>query len=540
MGGHALGLVLLLAGSQLSELGPKIRERLERVGAEGDLRIGNERIHASRLLTTVYERRGYAPLWSEGGRLLDLSNELLDTIRGASREGLDPRDYHYDRILNLRLAVEHRGLNEPSDLLADIDLLQTDAFLVYGSHLFGGAVNPITIDPEWSVERPEIDLVQLFEGAIREKRIVETLEGLAPTQVEYGRLRDALAHFREIRAESWPRLEGGPSLKPGDRADRVRLLRERLAMALESEESSPPAEQDVYDARLVLDVIEFQRRHGLIEDGIVGGATLEALNLGPEARAAQIEMNLERWRWLPRDLGERHAIVNIAQFAIEVKEKGQVVLGMRVVVGLPYRQTPVISSVVTHTVLNPTWTVPETIVKEDVLPKVRDDVEYLATKHLRVFAGWSEDAPEIDPRSIDWRGVGPQRYRFLQDPGPTNPLGKVKFLLPNSHDVYLHDTVEPQLFQDASRIFSSGCIRLEKPFDLLWYLLRDDARWTAEDVRAAIESGKERVLRLSNPLPIHILYWTAWVDEKGRVHFRKDVYGRDEKLALALHARPPR
>lgn len=149
MRGPALGLVLLLATPASPDVGSKIRERLEHVGEDGDVRIGNERIHASRVLKTVYERRDFAPVWSEGERFVDLSNELLDTIRGASREGLDPRDYHYDGILNLRLAIEHRGLNEPSDLLADIDLLQTDAFLVYGSHLFGGAVNPITIDPEW-------------------------------------------------------------------------------------------------------------------------------------------------------------------------------------------------------------------------------------------------------------------------------------------------------------------------------------------------------------------------------------------------------
>jgi murein L,D-transpeptidase YcbB/YkuD len=272
----------------------------------------------------------------------------------------------------------------------------------------------------------------------------------------------------------------------------------------------------------------------------VGGATLEALNIGPEERAASIVVNLDRWRWLPRDLGERHAIVNIAGFALEVKESGRVVLAMKVVVGRPYRQTPVFSSRVTHVAFNPTWTVPETIANEDVLPKVRDDITYLARTHLRVFEGWSEDAPEIDPSTVDWRRADPRKYRFRADPGPWNPLGKVKFLLPNPHDVYLHDTSERQLFDRTSRIFSSGCIRLEKPFDLLWYLLRSDARWTSEDVRVALESGEEKIFRLSEPLPIHLLYWTAWVDEKGKVQFRKDVYGRDETLALALHALPPR
>jgi L,D-transpeptidase YcbB len=523
--------------SAARDISSRIEGRVEALARGERLQIGNETIHASSLLPGVYARHEYAPIWSDGERLLPVSGELIRAIGDAAADGLDPRNYHFDRIVDLRLALERPLPQAIPDLLVDLDLLQTDAFLVYASHLTSGAVDPVTIDPEWLVERPdeERDIAGALDEAVRTGAVAPSLRSLAPPQPEYSRLKQSLARYRELEQTTLRQIPGSPSIEPGERSDRIRLLRVRLAVALDPGEAPAPETDDrVYDASLVDAVETVQRRRGLVEDGVVGGATREALNEDPEELARTIAVNMERWRWLPRELGERYALVNIASFSIEVKEREAAVLSMRVVVGRPYRQTPAISSRITHIVLNPSWTVPETIAREDVLPSVRKSVGYLGKNHLRVLDGWSPDAPEVDPKTIDWRSVSPLRYRFRQDPGPWSALGRIKFLLPDSNDIYLHDTPERSLFGRASRGFSSGCIRLERPLDLMRYLIANDPRWPLPDVEKTLESGDERTLRLTDPLPIHILYWTAWVDESGALNFRKDIYQRDDAVWKAL------
>jgi murein L,D-transpeptidase YcbB/YkuD len=524
------------------DLGSRIRDRLDGFDPGRGLRIGNERVHASSALARVYRAREFAPLWSDGERLRDRSEELIQAIRSADSEGLDPGDYHYDLILNLRLAAERRGLTSATDLLVDLDLLLTDAFLLYAGHLSEGAVNPVTIDPEWFLARKEVDLVRALDEALASGRIGESLRALAPQRPEYERLRDVLVRYRELaRLPEAPALPRGSAIEPGDRDGRVTALRGRLAIALDqSEMPTPVGDRDVYDGLLVEAVKKLQRRYGLHDDGVVGGATREALNRTPEELVAQIEVNLERWRWLPENLGERFLLVNIAGFDLQAIEGRKTALSMRVVVGRPYRRTPVFTSRVTHVVLNPSWTVPETIAAEDVIPEIRKSAAYVDKMHIRVFDGWSEDAPEVDPRSIDWRTVGPLRYRLRQDPGPWSPLGRVKFLLPNEHDVYLHDTPDRKLFERAARGFSSGCIRLQEPMALLDYLLAHEPASTAERVAEARAGEEERIVPLAEPWPIHVLYWTAWVDEQGDVNFRNDLYQRDSPILEALGVKPPR
>ncbi len=287
------------------------------------------------------------------------------------------------------------------DLLVDLDLLQTDAFLVYASHRSTGAVNPVTIDPEWLVELSESDAVSALKEALRTGAIAASLRALDPPQPEYARLRASLARYRALEAANLGKLPGGPPIKPEERSDQIQVLRVRVAAALDvGEAPAPEGDDKLYDGSLVEAVKTFQKRWGLVEDGVVGGATRESLNRDPEELARQIEVNMERWRWLPRDLGERHALVNIASFNLEVKEKQETVLSMRVVVGRPYRRTPVFSSRITHIVLNPSWTVPETIVRGEVLPAVRKSISYLETHHMRVFDGWSEGAHDLDPATI--------------------------------------------------------------------------------------------------------------------------------------------
>jgi murein L,D-transpeptidase YcbB/YkuD len=300
--------------------------------------------------------------------------------------------------------------------------------------------------------------------------------------------------------------------------------------------AAEPAAPDVFDDDLVEGVKRFQYRHGLDPDGAVGEATLEALNVPVECRIEQIKANLERWRWLPSDFGERYILVNIAAFSLDVIENGRSAMKIPVIVGRDYRETPVFGADMTYVVLNPTWTVPPKLAVEDILPKVRKNPEFLGTQKIRVFSDWTEKAAEVDPATIDWSALGAARFPYLlrQDPGPENALGRIAFMLPNAYSVYLHDTPERGLFQRAERDFSSGCIRVADPIGLAEYLLAGEAGWDRRGIMAAIEKGATRSVPLPKPIPVFVVYLTAWVDEGGVTHFQRDVYNRDPVLIRAL------
>ncbi len=381
----------------------------------------------------------------------------------------------------------------------------------------------------------------MLQSALDSTGVRPALSGLLPPDPGYFLLRAALLRYRAMAAgDTCPLLPDGPKMERGDRGERVRALRDRL-VALGQLPKGLEGERDTFDEGLEAAVKQFQQRHGLDVDGVVGRATLAELNVRQAARVRQIEVNLERWRWLPQELGPRHIVINIADFSLTAVESAQAVLSMKVVVGRPYRRTPVFSEFMTYMVLNPSWEVPPTIAAEDVLPGLRKDPEYLAKQDMRLLEGWGADEREVDAKAIEWSQVTRRtlRYRFRQPPGPGNPLGKIKFMFPNKFHIYLHDTPSRQLFGKAERSFSSGCIRVEGAVDLAEYVLRGDRRWTRQRLTAALAGGVERTVPLPEPIPVHLLYWTAWVDDDGIVEFRKDVYGRDKLLDTALSEPPP-
>lgn len=532
------------AGALSNQVGELLRTRIEAAGFPPKIAIGEEVIHASIALPLFYERRIYAPAWSGDNGPLPQVDALLKAIREADQEGLRPGDYHLSRIeATLREVRQNREERRPLNpgSLVDLDLLLTDAFLIYGSHLLAGRINPETIDPEWHANRREADLALALQSALESDRIEEGLKRFLPPQGGYARLRQALARYREISAKGgWPVVAPGPKIAKGDRSDRVEALRARL-VATGDLHHRLPSEGDVFDEALAQAVLRFQRRHGLEMDGVVGRATLVALNVPAVDRIRQIEVNMERWRWLPQDLGPKYILVNIANFELDVVEGAQKVIMMRVVVGRDYRRTPVFSDKMTYLVLSPYWHVPPSIAVQDLLPLVHEDPDYLASNNIKVFSGWGAGAKEVDPRTINWSRVTPQNlnYRFRQEPGPTNVLGRVKFMFPNKFNVYLHDTPWRELFAETERTFSSGCIRVEKAIELAEYVVRGDPRWTRESILAEIEKRVEQTVRLPKPVPVHLLYWTVWADGDGSVHFRNDIYGRDRLLYEALGERPP-
>jgi murein L,D-transpeptidase YcbB/YkuD len=318
----------------------------------------------------------------------------------------------------------------------------------------------------------------------------------------------------------------------------VAALRERLHL-----EDDPGIDQDadLFDEALERAVRKFQRRHGLAADGAVGTATRAELNVSVERRVEQLELNLERRRWLPEDLGRRHIIVNIAAFALEVVEEEAVVLAMRVVVGGLEHRTPVFSDTMRYLVLNPYWNVPTDISVGEMLPKIRQDSSYLARSNVRVFLNAGPDAREVDPATVDWSAITQADFpfRLRQDPGPLNALGRVKFMFINKFNVYLHDTPARPLFEASERDFSHGCIRLQRPIELAAYLLQPDPYWHRDALLRALDVAVDYAVPLPEPVPIHLLYWTAWADRDGTIQFRRDIHGWDTPLWQALRAPPP-
>jgi L,D-transpeptidase YcbB len=499
--------------------------------------VRGERIFSAVLVESFYKGRNYRPAWSRDGHLAQ-ADTLITAVEEAYGDGLTPDYYHLGLIKSLVDRTEKK-LSAPLHA-ADLDILLTDAFITLGCHLSGGCVNPVTIESEWFTKRMDVDVSSVLERALKRKKIGEALLRLRPEQGSYTRLRQVLGQYRERAAKGeWPRVSGGPALKKDSTSYRVSELRRRLAASgdLETDEAKAG---NLFDEKLEQSVTSFQKRHGLKDDGVVGPVTLKALNVSLKQRIRQIELNMERLRWVLGNMEQRCIVVNIADFKLNVIENGSSVLSMKVVVGKPYQRTPVFTAKMTHLVINPAWNIPESIARDEILEKIKEDPRYLPQENIKVLKGWGAREKEVDPETINWSKITPDKliYKFRQEPGPSNPLGGIKFMLPNKFDVYLHDTASKRLFSENVRTFSHGCTRIEKPIELGEYLLRDAPGWTRERLLDSIEAGTQQKVLIPKPLNVHFLYLTAWVDSGGTVQFRNDIYGRDRVLDEALRRKP--
>ena len=447
--------------------------------------VAGERICDAAGLQTFYARREMRAAWDERS-----AASLLRAIDALAEDGLEPDRYHRDALGRLPPGAER-------------DILATDAFLTAATHLSHGVVDPQFARPAWCAPPPKIDVAALLQAALDDGTIAETLARVSVRHEGYRRLRKALADYRELaRNGGWAVVPAGRTLRAGDENERVAALRKRLYA---------PGDSAVFDAGLEELVRHFQAHHGLTGDGIAGPETLRELNVSADERARQIAVNMERWRWMPEDLGLSYVLVNIAAFRLDVIEGDHSVLTMKTVVGKDYTRTPFFAARIVEVIVNPWWNVPDSIATEELWPKQRRDPSYLEREHMVVTNG-----------------------RIRQRPGEWNSLGRLKFNLPNSYDVYLHDTPAKSLFERPFRAFSHGCIRLERPRDLALYLLRDQPHWTAAAIESDIATGTERAIRLTTPQPVYILYWTAWVGDDGDMEFHRDHYQRDAALAAAL------
>ena len=508
-----------------------IGAEIEQLRATGYLSVGQVDVASGDLLAEVYERRGFEPAWSGIDRL----DSLIELVRATAADGLDPEDYHFSDLQRVRdMVMNGRELNAVER--AALDIAMTDSLIRLGYHQRFGKVNPYDLDPTWNFSR-ELqgrDPATVIQEGIDAPSLTEFRDEVFPRVELYRQLQAALAEYRRIAEDGgWPVVPAGPTLRPGDSDDRLGVMARRLAVTGDL----PPGtdvEDSTYGSALETAVRNFQERHGLDADGVVGPATLGAMNVPVEQRIDQLRVNLERARWVLDNLGDDFVIVNIAGFRAHVYRDREEQWSTRVVVGKTYHKTPIFRSEIKYLVFNPTWTVPYSIATKEMLPRVKQDPDYLPSRNFEVR---DRDGNVIDPASIDWSRLSTRNfpYTFVQRPGTNNALGEIKFIFPNKYSVYLHDTPSKSLFGRSGRTFSHGCVRVEHPFEFAEVLLGPDG-WDAERVQAERMRRETRSIFLSRPMPVLLLYWTAEVGTDGQIHFYEDVYERDQAILDALNA----
>ncbi len=520
-----------------------VKEQLAARWADSPDVIHGERLIASKELAAFYQTRGNEPAWTQNGRPRAEVDSLILQISRADEEGLDASVYHLAALATLREPQIVSGSQKKwnAEQLADLDILLSDAFLLYASHLQSGKVNPRTFDAQWFVRRDSADVMNLLYETVRDGEVRRHLHELRPRHPSYLLLCRELSRYRQMaKGGGWPGVEYVAKLEPGAYSPRIAQVRRRLAASGEYVAASVH-DSLAYDDNLLEAVKNFQLEHGLEPDGVIGWNSVQEMNITAEQRCEQIVVNLERWRWLYRDLGERYILVNIPTFELAVVNHDTTVITMKVVVGKPARHTPVLSDIMTHLVLNPFWNVPVTIILQDMIPEIRRRPAYLTERSIRIYPNWDVRRAPVDPAAVDWSRLNKNNlpYLFRQDPGPENALGRIKFILHNDFDIYLHDSPAKGLFARSERAFSSGCIRVQKPFELAEILLRDSPIWNHAALEKALQSSKEMTVPLPKPYNVHLQYWTAWINGENKLRFGRDIYERDHRVAEALTLRPP-
>ena len=520
-------------GGVQSQVAEEICQRVRTEPLPTRLTVQHRNLHQLDYLISFYSRRHYQPAWlGANGKPLPAADDLLKALGEAENEGLRSSDYGRSQLQKLQATLQQSGMAADTGQLTEFDLLFSDAFLTYASHLLSGRVAPRKIDNDWAIKPRSRDIAQVLQEAVSGVGVAEALRELPPKGKGYVQMREILQNYRKVEQQGgWPTV--GATLGLGSQSAQVANLRGRL-QASGDLAAGDTVKTASYDKEVADAVRRFQKRHGLAETGAVNAATLKALNVPVAQRIRQVELNMERWRWLPDEFGSRYILVNIPSFKMNVVENDKAVMEARVVVGRQERQTPTFTANMAYLVMSPKWYVPRSIAVKDKLPQLRRNPYALAGQNIRVY---NNAGQQIDPGRVNWKGIGEGNfnYQLRQDAGPRNALGGIKFMFPNRYNVYLHDTPSRGLFSQNQRTFSSGCIRISNPVELAEYLLKHDPKWNRQTIKAAAASGKQRVVNLPEQVPVYLLYWTAWIDDNGLLNFRDDIYNRDKPMVRALY-----
>jgi murein L,D-transpeptidase YcbB/YkuD len=527
-------LSILIPGIMYAEISvPElIKSKLELLNKDQDARIAGDKFHSIEYITNLYGKNDFKPFWTKPESLED----AITGINNSFEDGLLPRDYHLEAILVLKdeIASGHGNKDEKAAKIADLDLLVTDGVILYADHLLYGKIDPITLVPTWNfgyAPIPDLNPVT-FEQSIINREIPARLSSLRPDIRQYDTMLTILAHYRVLAEEGgWPSILAGGKIEPGDRDSRIPSIRKRLLVT--GELSEPDSVNSLlYDKNLEKDIKAFQAAHALDADGIIGVGTLRELNVPVEKRVEAIRINLERIRWVAKSMPDSYIIVNIAAFWLVMVRDNQVVYSTSVVVGKPLNKTPLFRDRMRYIEFNPTWTQPTSIVKNETIPKLKKDSAYLEKNHMVLLDIKGNLVPTSD---LDMKNLSASRFPYIvrQEPGPWNALGEMKFMFPNKYDIYLHDTPSKSLFSRASRAYSHGCIRVNKPKELALKLL-EGTEYDLEKIDQIIATRETTRVNLPEPIDILLMYWTCGIDRNGKLFFVPDIYERDLNVLKEL------
>jgi L,D-transpeptidase YcbB len=488
-------------------------------------------------LRRVYLDRDYRPLWIDGSKLQDRAIDLIETLCHAEREGLRAADYDLGG-LQAELARLRESKKPNPAALAALDLRLTRAFLDYEADLLAGRLDPQAVDNGWYIKARRAAIDSTLRSALSKEVFDDMVSPLRPRQKEYQELLQKLAEYREIQAKGgWGTIAEVSRLQWGDEGPWVDVLRHRLQA---TGDLGKVGGKPIYDDEVAKAVARFQERHGIPADGSVDPKTLAALNVPVETRIRIIELNLERYRWLPSDFGKRYILVNIPDYTLHAYDDGKERLTMRVIVGEEYSHaTPVFADSMTYIVFRPQWNVPRRILVDSVIPNVRKNIHYLA-QHSYEVVDIARNEVIADPSAINWSKLDLSKlpFRVRQKAGSSNELGTVKFMFPNQFSIYLHATPADSLFEKPTRTATHGCVRVEDPVKLAGYVLDKEKGWGHQEILEAIAADPTKDIAptsvyLKHPVPVYLVYLTAFVRD-GVLHFRDDPYGKDHRAMARM------
>ncbi len=531
-----LGCMLLAAGSR-ADVGQELIDIHERLFQNGStLRIFQDAdIHERRLVSGIYQLNDYRVVWPDPG----YAGEMVRLLQASEAEGLEPADYHVTQLQTL--LRNNPGLADGADYLrAKFDMLLTDGLLLYARHLIQGKVDPRTLDSSWNYARVDYDpdaVAKALLAAVASQQVASTLERFKPRGDFYARVKAALAEYRSrAGTEDFRPVPGGVTLRPGDSHTHVRALRERLAELGYLDRGV--TNSDYFDEVLAGAVRRLQGDFSIDIDGVAGPQTFEAINVPLSARVEQLRVNLDRLRWISQDISEDYLVVNIAGYELYYMRNGTMQWETAVMTGAIDTRTPIFQAPLRYLEFNPTWNVPRSILARDLFAKFRANPQRVVDQGYVLYNSRGET---VDPLALEWdRYTGENfPYRVVQMPGPDNAMGRVKFMFPNQHAVYLHDTPARALFYRSQRAFSAGCIRVQNPLELARVLLDDPVKWSAAQIQSLVDSGRPRqVVHMQRDVDVLLMYWTVSPAPGDGIQFHRDVYGLDPAALAALNAPP--
>ncbi len=480
-----------------------------------------------------YKGREYKLGWFKDHEVVPQAEKMLSVINKAGEEGLNPSDYKvidFDKLFKELKGVK-RDLDRRDEVEKEIDAGLSATYINWASDYYRGLLEVSeTRKNEWDVKRNRMKLDAALMAVLGERESSLPYANFQPMHPEYANLKKALANYRKIQSEGgWAKIPEGTSIKVGQSSDIVPMIRKRLSAFIVQGNPKDQNENNVFSSELSAALKKFQEQNGLKPNGTLTSETIRFMNIPVEERIRQVIINMERWRWIPQSFEPNYLIVNIPEFRLRVFEAGKEKMNMKVIVGKELHSTPIFSDKMENVVLSPYWNIPPGILKNEIAPKASANPGFLAAMDMEVIG---RDGNPVDPSSVDWSAAGTDSFAYTvrRKPGPKNDLGDVKFIFPNSMNIYLHDTPHSELFSQSKRDFSHGCVRIERPIDLAVYLLRNVPGWDRNKIMEQINTRQEKYVPLKEKLPVYLVYFTASADASGNVRFYDDLYGHDKKL----------